>query len=112
MCDISVQFHSALEVFFDAVLRERCSTIVAEFGSEMVFASALFTMIAHFPGWHSNKVTVCALDDLDVPHDKLVVYRHGAKSFEPVVLVAHQLDSDLGDLHFPCLAQKFTIYYS
>ncbi len=71
-----MQFHSTFEVFPDAAGGERCATIVAEFGSEMVFSPALFAMVAHFSGRHSDEVTACAFDDLDIAYDKFVVYRH------------------------------------
>jgi hypothetical protein len=47
----------------------------------MVFASTLFAMVAHFSGWHSDKVAIRTFDDLNVANHKLIVHRYRAKSF-------------------------------
>jgi hypothetical protein len=99
MSNIGMQFHSALEIFPYPIVLKVCSAIVAEFGSKMVFTSTFIAMVAHFPRWHSNKVTVCTFDDLDITNHKFAVHRDRAKSFEPVILVAYQFYSHLTDLH-------------
>jgi hypothetical protein len=76
MGDIGVQLHSAFEILFCPVFLESPSAVVAVFSSEMVFASALFAMVAHFPGGHSDEITVRTFDDLDVANHKLIVNRY------------------------------------
>jgi hypothetical protein len=76
MGDIGVQLHSALEILFYPVFLESRPAVIAVFSSEMVFAPALFAMVAHFPGRHSDEITVRTFDDLDIANHKLIVYRY------------------------------------
>ena len=52
------------------------AAIVAESCPEVIFAAALFTMIAHFSLRHCDKQTTCPLDNLDVPDYELIVDSH------------------------------------
>jgi hypothetical protein len=74
MSDIRVQFHSAFEVFPGAVVGKSRATIITELGSKVIFASALFAMVAHFSRRHSHEKSAATLDYFDVSHHKFIIH--------------------------------------